>query len=605
MPDSSTEITGVRSHVRALLRTRRRKAVFAAAVVLVLVAVLGVRLLVVAGSAAGHLQRAATLVGTLERSLRAGDLTAARRTTADLRRQTKAARADTQGLAWGLGTSAPVAGDDLTAVGTVARIVDDLATRVLPPILDAAAGLQSTFAGAHDPKGLAAVTAAAPRIAAAGALMRSARDRLAALDRDGLDPRVRVAVDRLADGLRRVAPLLAPVARAARLLPGMLGAAGPRTYLVLFQNLAEVRATGGMMGAYAVLQADQGAISIVEQGAAATGIGSFPAPVLPLDPDQEDLHTARLGTFPADVNLTPDFPTAAALYREMYRLRSGRAVDAVLATDPVALAYLLQATGPVDVAGGPALTGPTAVRRLLNEVYLTIADQASQDAFFAGAAKAVFDKLTGAAFATDKLVPALRQAAKERRLLAWSAHPEEQAELARTVFAGTLPADDGDRPTIGVFLNDGTGAKLGYYMSREADLSAGECVEDGSRHLRLTVKLASSAPKSGLPRSILGLGLAGEGTIRTNVMVYLPTGGAPVDATQDGAPVDYGSGFELGRTVAVFTVDLPPGKSSTLVLNLITGPLPVPGSAFTPRLVTTPGIAPWTLRLQSAEACGK
>ncbi|MDG6100823.1 DUF4012 domain-containing protein [Dactylosporangium aurantiacum] len=605
MPDSSTEITGVRSHLRALLRTRRRRAVLAAAVVLVLAAGLGLRLLVVAGSAAGHLRRAATLVGTLERSLRAGDLTAARRATADLRRQTDAARADTQGLTWGLGTAAPVAGDDLTAVGAVARIVDDLADRVLPPLLDAAGGLQTTLAGDHDPRGLAAVTAAAPKIAAAGALARSAQRRLAALDRDGLDPRVRAAVDRLDDGLRRVVPLLEPVARAARLLPAMLGAAGPRTYLVLFQNLAEVRATGGMMGAYVVLRADRGAIGIVEQGAAATGIGTFPEPVLPLDPDQEELHTDRLGTFPADVNLTPDFPTAAALYREMYRLRSGRAVDGVLATDPVALAYLLQATGPVDVAGGPPLTGATAVRRLLSDVYLTIPDQASQDAFFAGAAKAVFDKLTTAAFSTAALVPALRRAAQERRLLAWSAHPQEQAEIAATAFAGTLPAEDGARPTVGVFLNDGTGAKLGYYLTREAGLSAGECLEDGSRHLKLTVRLASTAPSAGLPRSVLGLGLAGEYVIRTNVMVYLPSGGAPVDATQDGAPVDYGSGFELGRTVAVFTVDLAPGRSSTLELNLITGPLPVPGAAFTPRLLTTPGIAPWTLRLQSAEACGK
>ncbi|MGI5179399.1 DUF4012 domain-containing protein [Dactylosporangium sp. CA-152071] len=602
MHGSSTEITGASAHLRSLLRTRRRKVVLAVAVVLLLLAGAGVRLMVVAESAAGHLRRAATLVGSLETALRAGDLAAAQRTTTDLRRQTAQARSDTSGLTWGMGRSAPMAGDDLTAVAAVARIVDDLATRVLPPMLDVAGGLQSTLAGRD---GLAAVTGAAPRLAAADSLVRAAQARLAALDRGGLDGRVRAAVQRLDDALRRVAPLLAPAARAAKLLPAMLGATAPRTYLVLFQNLAEVRATGGMPGAFVVLRVDKGAITIARQGAAATDIREFAAPVLPLDADQEDLHTDRLGRFPADVNLTPDFPTAAALYREMYRLRSGQTVDGVLATDPVALAYLLQATGPVDVAGGPPLTAPTAVRRLLSEVYLTIADQKSQDAFFADAAKAVFDKLTGALTDTSKLVPALRKAADERRLLAWSAHPEEQAEIAGTVFAGTLPADDGARPTVGVFLNDGTGAKLGYYLTREAELSAGECLEDGSRHLRLTVKLGSTAPSSGLPRSVLGLGLAGDYTVRTNVMVYMPTGGAPVDATQDGAPVDYGSGFELGRTVAVFTVDLKPGQSSTLALNLITGPLPSPSAAFTPRLVTTPGIAPWTLRLQSAPRCGK
>ncbi|GGM85899.1 DUF4012 domain-containing protein [Dactylosporangium sucinum] len=582
-------------------RSGRRKALLGAVVFVLVVGGVGLRLLTVASSAAGHLQRAAALAGELETQLRAGDLRAARETAADLRRQTGAAHADTRGPSWWLGSSLPVAGDDLDAVSAVAAAVDALADRVLPPMLDAADGLSAT--ARQEPSGLSRIREAAPRIAAAVNVARDARARLGAVDQDGLDPRVRAAVRQVIAGLDRVAPLLPAAARAASLLPALLGVDGPRTYLVLFQNLAEVRATGGMPGAFVVLRADHGAIGIVEQGTAAATLGTFPAPVLPLDPDQEELHTDRLGRFPADVNLTPDFPTAAALAREMYRVRSGVSVDGVFATDPVALSYLLRATGPVPVPSGPALTAENAVRQLLSQVYLTIGAETDQDAYFAGAARAVFDRLVTRTPVGADLYQALSRAAGERRLLAWSARPEEQEAIAGAVFAGTLPADDGDRPTVGVFLNDGTGAKLGYYLTRSVELSVGPCLEDGSRQLGLVVTLGSNAPRAGLPRSVLGLGLAGAYTVRTNVMVYAPTGGTPVAAVQDGVPVDFGTGDDKGRTVAVLTVDLAPGARSTVKLALITGPLH--GGRVTPRLVTTPGIGPWAVQVRPGEACSK
>ena len=46
----------------------------------------------------------------------------------------------------------------------------------------------------------------------------------------------------------------------------MLGADGPRTYLLAVQQPAEARGTGGLLGAYAVLRAEQGVVSVVEVG---------------------------------------------------------------------------------------------------------------------------------------------------------------------------------------------------------------------------------------------------------------------------------------------------------------------------------------------------
>ena len=55
-------------------------------------------------------------------------------------------------------------------------------------------------------------------------------------------------------------------ARAAELIPPMLGADGKRRYFLAFQNPAESRGTGGLLGAYGVLEADQGASTCVISG---------------------------------------------------------------------------------------------------------------------------------------------------------------------------------------------------------------------------------------------------------------------------------------------------------------------------------------------------
>jgi Protein of unknown function (DUF4012) len=83
---------------------------------------------------------------------------------------------------------------------------------------------------------------AAPKVVAANAEVQTAVRRL-----DSLDP---------------AALTTATAARAVRLLPPMLGANGPREYLLLVQNNAEQRATGGIPGSVALLRAVDGAVTV-------------------------------------------------------------------------------------------------------------------------------------------------------------------------------------------------------------------------------------------------------------------------------------------------------------------------------------------------------
>jgi len=574
---------------------------------LVLALLLGVGWIGYRGNQArGHLGAAAQLFVQLKQQVESGDAGSAKRTLVSLRRETDAARDETAGPAWSIGTVLPKVGDDMAAARTIAASLDLLADDGLPPLLDAASGLEAAVLAPKNGRiDLAALRQAAPSIAKANAVITNVRARIAAIPTKDLDASIATRIPQLLSALQRAEQLAGPASRAMTLLPSMLGADGPRTYLLIFQNLAEMRATGGMPGAYIVIKADHGDISVIDQGTA-TGMRTFATPVVPLDPDLVDLHTERIATFPADVDLSPDFPTAATVIREMYRLRSGHTVDGVISTDPVALSYLLRATGPVAIPGHAQLTAGTAVKQLLNDVYLRMPDNATQDAYFSAVARAVFNALFAQHGDPRAEVAALARSAGERRLLVWSAHPEEQQEIATTVLAGTLPADDGARPTVGVFLNDGTGAKLGYYVRRSVSLTAAGCLEDGTRELRLKVTLTSTAPKSGLPFSVTGLALGGPGNIvRTNVMIYSPTGGAAVDTKLNGADTDVGLGVEKGRAVSVVTVDLAPGQTATVETGLITGSLPGSVGAFTPRLITTPAVTPWTTAITSGPACKK
>ena len=552
-----------------------------------------------------HLLRAAALVREFRIQVTDGD-PAAEQTLAELQRTTRAARAETDDPGWWLGAHAPLVGDDLAAVQTVAVALDDLCRDGLPPLMRSAgvvdAGSVVRRVGRLD---LGPLRRSAPDLAAAHAAVRRANDRIAGIGIGGLTGPVHAAVTTLKDDLGRAESVTGIAARTAALLPPMLGADRPRTHLVLFQNPAELRATGGMPGAFVVIRADRGKIQIADQGTA-TGLRRFARPVFDLDAADRALYSDRLGKFPADVNLTPDFPTAAALAREMYRKRTGRTVDGVLATDPVALSYLLRVIGPVPVAGGTDLTAANAVRVLLSDVYARDVSSAEQDRYFGAAAEAVFQAVVRRPLPPAKLVAALGRAAGERRLLVWSAHPAENELLAGTVLTGVLPTADGTRPTVGIFLNDGSGAKLGYYLTQAADLTVARgCRADRRREMTLRVTLGSTAPKSGLARSVLGLGLAGDPyTVRTVVSVYSPTGGAVARMALDGEPVPFGSGRSRQRAVGVVAVDLKPGTRRTLEVALATGTPPAGNDGtLAPQLWTTPAVKPWKQSVGTADEC--
>jgi hypothetical protein len=550
-----------------------------------------------------NLLRAADNVTVLQRQAESGDLAGERTSLANLQREAHSALVETSGPTWRLARWTPVVASNATAIATVASAVDDLAQHALPSLVETSATLDLQAIAPHDGSiDLAPIQRAAPAIVGAASAVQRVRDQVAGISTSGLLPVVRTSVLRLQSDLDKAVTTTSTAARAVTLLPPMLGASQPRTYALLFQNNAEVRATGGIAGSWAIVRVEHGGVQIVKQGSAGDVNGHLTG--VPVPPDVAAVSTNRPGTFFQDVDMSPSFPTDATLASAMFEQAYGIAVDGVISTDPVALAGLLRATGPVQLPLGGSLTAGNAVSLLLSQVYKNIQNPAQEDVFFAQAAYAVFTALSAGQGDARATVKALADAAAADRLTVWSRHPEEEKLLAGTALEGTMPTTERpENPTIGVFLNDGTGAKLDYYLHEDVAVTAAASCPAGriGFHVRVTLTSTVPADAAGLPTYVTGGAKAGVslGSTRTQVVVAAPIGGSIISATTDGVRNSIGTGIESGRAEGIVFIDLAPGETKTIDVSLVTPQLStdVRAAGLDPRLRSTPLASPALLHL--------
>lgn len=506
--------------------------------------------------------------------LLSGDLSGARTSAAELRRHADAAASLTGDPVWRAAEVIPWAGANLAAVRTASAAVDTVAAQVIEPLVRVAGTADPRSIAVHDGRiDLAPIVAAQPVAERAQAAYHRAQASVAGIDASATIQPVREAVVRLDDLLTSTAPAVDAVGNTARLLPPMLGADGPRTYLVVAQNPAELRATGGLIGSVAVVRADRGAISLAGQ-AAGTSIGPWEQPVADIPAGTQGLYGPLVGRYLQDANLTPDFPLAASTVATMWTKSHGGTVDGVVAMDPVVLSALLKATGPVTLPTGESMGPAEVVPLLLSQAYARYPDAAQQDAFFSSAAAAVFAKVASGGADGSALVDALAKSGTSRRILLWSSHADEQRVLATTTLAGGLPVSTKETAGYGVYFDDATGAKMDYYLSTRVEAGTAVCRADGKPTTRLSVTLTNRAPAdaaASLPHYVTGYGIFGvqAGSIRTRVAVYGPSGGLLAGTQSGGADYPTVPGTDDGRPVSLFTVQLAPGQSKTVDVEFV------------------------------------
>lgn len=566
-------------------RTRlRRRLVFVLALVggLSLVAAAGaVSLGSKASEINSELTSATHLIPMIKEQIASDDSDSAEATVQELRSHTAAAKKAADDPLWTLASALPVLGSNFAAVTEVARSADDVARLAITPLVQVYSSLNwerivPTGSGAD----LGPIQAAAPGISAAAHAVRLSADRLQQIDTTTLMPEVADPLGIARDQLEDLTGTLDAAASASSIGPGMLGAQTPRNYLLIIQNNAEARASGGIPGALAVLSLDKGRLTLGSQSSAGA-LGTM-SPVVPVDPQQQQIYSQRVGKYMQDVNLTPDFPTAAMTAQAMWERKTGQRVDGVISIDPVALGYVLDATGPVQIRdaellalasqGLPTeLTGKNIVPTLLSEVYAQIEQPALQDAYFAGVAKEVFAALSSGTGNAKGLIAGLTRATDEGRVLVWSGLQTEQSILEKYSLSGSVAGPSVAPAQFGVYFNDGTGAKMDYYVKRTVQLVK-DCPADGYEQIRVRVTNTNTAPRdasTSLPAYVTGGGVFGTapGSVQTNIVAYGPIQANVESATVGGQKTPFAPYVHADRPVGVIATHLAPGESKTVELT--------------------------------------
>lgn len=527
-----------------------------------------------------ELEASTQLVPTLKSQVGSNDAEGAERTMDLLLRHTGSARDAASDPIWKVASALPWLGPNMQAVSEVATSADDVARLGAAPLVKAFKSLDwNTLTPTPAGINLAPLKQAAPRVEAAAHAVRETNERLERINTKDLLPQISEPLKDVREQLTGLSAQLDTAADAARLAPKMMGADGPRRYLLLMQNNAESRATGGIPGALAVLSLNNGQLSLESQ-TSATAMGTFIPPVS-IDAEQQSIYSARVGKFMQDVNLTPDFETSAKTAHTMWATKTGEQLDGVLSLDPVALSYLLASTGPVRIgdpglariAGGlPAeLTEQNVVGTLLSDVYTAIEDPKLQDVYFAGAAKEIFSAVSAGKGDPKLLIDGITKGVEERRILLWSNEHDEQEDISRYSLGGGVVGPSVSPTQFGVYFNDGTGAKMDYWMKREVQVVR-DCTRDGYREVTIRVTSTNTASldaAASLPRYVTGGGGHGvpAGSVQTNVVAYGPVQSNIDTVVKDGEKIPFAAQRHSQRSVGTSTIRLAPGETTSLEFN--------------------------------------
>ncbi len=390
-----------------------------------------------------------------------------------------------------------------------------------------------------------------------------------------LIPQIREARKALTEVIDQAKHQSDAAAGAAILIPMLLGADGPRNWVLGAENNAELRGRGGYLGSFGMLSADKGRLSLggfrpVEE------LPSLP-PNLATDPSVPSKYKEQygdLGGLAAWQNLlmSPHFPSGAELFLSQLRKTAGIQADGLISVDPIALSYILEVTGPVEVPGFPeTVNSKNLVDWSLNRIYFLYQnDNQERRLRLAQLAEVIWDKLLSAKeLDPRKLGDVLGRAVSERHIVIYSSVPSEQLLLERLRIAGSVRDTANDYLML-VAQNVGEN-KMDYYLDRSIDYR-GRLRGDGSMDVRLEVTVRNTAPQGLVFPSYVGgsrtrIGLS-EGRARDFFTVFVPQRARLQEVSVDGKPTPrFDNDLERGKRRLASYIEVGPGESRTLLFN--------------------------------------
>jgi len=495
-----------------------------------------------ARSVKGKATTALEQVNELKGQITSGDYEGAQASAQELSAIAAEMSAETSTPIWNMAAKVPVYGGDVEKVRTLAVVFQDLADNALIPVTEELSGLSfSAIVGTEgkiDVDALVGLTNALSNVS--DVINRNAItvENLGEAQLDQVkEPLARVQaqmseLNALAQGALKITPVLSQ----------MLGADGEtRNYLIVAVTPAEMRAGGGFAGSTGMMYVTDGKL---EMGEFSSFAGLVPNEWYYASVTDEEINAfgSHMLNRPDNANVTPNFPRAAMLYKEFWEKIKDQHVDGVVSIDPVFLQRVLALTGGVEISNGWTVDGDNAAELLMNTIYLEYTEDSYgkyysdyMDTIFSEVAETAFKQFTTAIgnVGLSNVMTLLGQSAHDHRLQIWMANEEEEDIIDDLGISGAIETSP-TKPVLGVYLNDYTWAKMGWYLDFRTTVDDGVRNPDGSMsyHATTTVRNAMTwAESANMPRYIAGTNPEARNAcdMYTNILLFPPAGGSISD----------------------------------------------------------------------------
>jgi hypothetical protein len=289
----------------------------------------------------------------------------------------------------------------------------------------------------------------------------------------------------------QIEQLRPPIDRANAALPGLTSLAnGPRRYLVVAANNAEMAAGAGLPLAVTTVDVNHGTPAFADW----KWSGDLP---LPGDGVPMTAELASLWSFASpngDLRralVSPRFTSTAPLLASEYEAATGIKVEGVVLIDIVGLQKIVAAGG--KIVDGTSLPASQIIPELLHDQYIAIdgtligSHQQREEKLSAQAAQAAALLL---APTTDplKLARGLADAVAGRHVLMWSASPVEEQAFTALEADGELTDH-----SVMVNLQNVASNKLDWFARLSSSLSV-EQLANGDHHVTVQVTIVNNVP---------------------------------------------------------------------------------------------------------------
>lgn len=382
---------------------------------------------------------------------------------------------------------------------------------------------------------------------------------------------IRSTIEKSQDILSSLSSYSPDIKKALILIPRVLAVGTPeKRYMIIMQNNAEIRPTGGFWTNYATFKVKNAQLSsdftskdmysidyILDAIDSYTDFSvGMPTPI------RRYLLLERW--YARDANFSPDFPTSIDVfmnrsYKKAMQINPAeiKPVEGVFAIDTVVVQELLEITGPATV-NGITYTKDNVVLELEKIASLALREQANRKKVLGD----LMERMLVNVFESDKnLWPKLIEKGVDllnrKHILVYMNDPEVQALLEKYNFAGRL-VDVNEGDYMAVISSNLAGDKSNLFVRRK--ITSVSKYEDGQWKREVKISF-NYGPAEGEYRVFAA-------TYRDYLRLYVPKGSRLI-SVEGSDNDDVGSADELNKTYFHGYIVLPPGGVKEITFKYI------------------------------------